>query len=798
MLTIRKKLVILGTLLTLIPTLTVNYFISSSALQSATESLKQEAENKLTVVRETTTNNIKNYFDFINNQIITFSNNRFTKQAMSEFTNAYQDIDDGISRVNNNEQRTSLLNYYQNDYDKKFKYLNNDNSANPEKLLNALNNTSISMQYHYISNNPAALGEKDQMIRANQNNSYNDIHEKYHPSIRQYQEQFSYYDIFLIEPETGTIVYSVFKELDFATSLRTGPYANSGIGIAFKKALALKKNESALTDFKPYVPSYNGAASFISSPIYEGNTLLGIAIFQMPINKINSVMTHKHDWISVGLGDSGETYLVGNDLTMRSDGRFLIENKTNYLALMRSIKLPENVINEIDHRDTTIDLQPVKTKGTKAALNGITGFDIFPDYRGINVLSAYRPINILGINWAVMSEIDEEEAFAPIVILKEKIIKNAAIISIIAIFIGATLGWLFANILTKPLTYITAMVSDISAVDGDFTQRIKVTGNNEISTLSIKINLFIEHIDNMLSDLLKTLVRLVPISQEQSEFNNKLTESLSQQKAQADIVNECLLEATEATVTVNSELLGINNATEQGNQAVDESEQSITMTSENINELSTTMKNAVTAIKKLEEDTDNISTIIDVINSISEQTNLLALNAAIEAARAGDAGRGFAVVASEVRELAQKTKLSTQEVASMVETIQSSTKTVVNLMSNGQENVNKSTQQMDETSDKLTNLKSAMSLIFERVSAIDSAIDTQKSSFQQVTNSYQKIDVIFQQAHKDSSTAAQIGIDIGKLGDKLMSMVNSYKVTDTNYSTKRRNKHRKENEPKPS
>lgn len=786
MLSIRSKLVILGTLLTLVPALTVDYFISSSALQHATSSLKLEAENKLTAVRETTASSINHYFDFINDQIITFSNNNATKQAMAEFTTAYQEVDDDVSSLSNNEQKKSVLNYYKNHYDKKFKHLNNNQSSNPEVLINGLNNTSIEMQYQYISNNPAVLGEKDKMIRADQANSYNQYHEKYHPSINQYQQKFGYYDIFLVDPDTGVIVYSVFKELDFATSLKTGPYANSGIGIAFRKALKLNKNESYLTDFKPYVPSYNGAASFISSPIYKDDKLLGIAIFQMPIDRINAVMTHDHEWSQVGLGNSGETYLIGNDFTMRSDGRFLIENKTDYLKMMETINLPKDTIHEIELRNSTIGLQPVETKGTKAAISGITGFDIFPGYRGINVLSAYKPINILGLNWAVMSEIDEEEAFASIALLEAEIVNNAIIIGIVAMVIGASLGWILANMFTRPLIYITKMVDDISSVDGDFTRRVTIKGDDEISDLSTKINTFIDHVDQMLSELLKSLVRLVPISQEQSEFNDKLTKSLSQQKIQADIVNGCLLDATEATTTVNDELLGINNATEQGNLAVNESESSITMASKNIDDLSTTMDSALTAVTQLEKDTDNISTIVEVINSISAQTNLLALNAAIEAARAGEAGRGFAVVASEVRDLAQKTNHSTKEIALMIETIQSSTRAVATLMSNGQENVKTSSLQMNETNDKLTNLKSAMGLIIERVDTIDIAIDTQKSSFQQVTTSYQEMDIIFQQAHKNSDIAAEIGNDIVQLGDKLMGMVKDYKVSDTNYSTQRR------------
>ena len=785
--TIKTKLIILGTLLTFLPTLAVNYFISKSFIETTSQSLHESAEQKLTAVREATANHIKDYFNLINDQIITFSDDKMIKQAMLDFSQAYSELTERIDHEENPQHQKSLLTYYKNQYDNKFKTLNSSQSAQPESLLKKLNPTSVALQFRYISNNAAPLGEKDTLQQAPENDNYNTTHGTYHPTINRYQQQFGYYDIFLVEPDSGNIVYSVFKELDYATSLKTGPYANSGIGIAFQKALgATNKNQTFLTDFKPYLPSYNSAASFISSPIYQDDELVGVVIFQMPVDRINGVMTHHQNWNEVGLGNSGETYLVGEDFTMRSEGRFLIEDKPGYLTLMANIGLAKNTITEINNKETTIGLQEVKTIGTQAALAGNTGFAIFPDYRGINVLSSYKPITLLGLNWAVMSEIDEAEAFASITTLKATIIKNSIIIGTISMMIGATLGWLFSQILIRPIKNITRMVEDIAQGEGDLTQRIEVIGNNEISVLSTKINAFIFHIDDTFSALLKTLVRLVPISKEQSQFNGKLTSSLDKQKRQADTVNQCLQAANESTIIVNTELTEINKATDQGHQAVNQSEQSVLLTSGNIENLSNTIQGAVAAITQLKLDTDKISGIIDVINSISEQTNLLALNAAIEAARAGDAGRGFAVVASEVRELAQKTKLSTQEVANMVNTIQSSTMAVVELMDDGQENADKSSVQIQETTEKLLSVKNAMTEIVARVNAIDGAIDTQKNNFQEVTERYSEMNQIFTEAQKHSENASKIGVDINKLGDKLMGMVNRYKVTDNSFSTKER------------
>lgn len=790
---IKTKLILLGTLLTLIPTLVVNYIMSNTAIESASQSLQTSAEQKLTVVRETTSEHIEDYFHFIQDQMITFSDDERVREAMIDFSSAYQAYQTEAKNDDVQGYQASLANYYNNQFDAKFKNINAGDSAEPAQLLKRLNPTSMALQYHYISNNKAKLGEKDQLLSVKEDHRYHKVHTNYHPTIHHYQQQFEYYDIFLVDAKTGNVVYSVFKELDYATSLKNGAYADSGIGDAFKKALtATDKNQTFLTDFKPYLPSYNAAASFISSPIFDQGKITGVVIFQMPVDRINAVMTHSREWEKVGLGASGETYLVGEDFTMRSDGRFLLEDKPSYLALMEQINLAPKTIQNIKNKDTTIGLQPVETQGTKAALNGETGFAIFPDYRNVNVLSAYKPINVMGLNWAVMSEIDEDEAFYAIKKLKSNIINKAIIVSLIVVLIGAMLGWLFSQILIRPINNITEMVSSIGEGEGDLTGRVPLVGNNEITLLSKKINAFIDNIDNTFSNLLRTLVRLVPISLEQSEYNEKLSSSLAQQKVQADIVNQCLMDANTATETVNNELVHINDATELCHQAVNDSESSVDLTSDNINALSDTIQQAVKAITELKSDTDGISRIIDVINSISEQTNLLALNAAIEAARAGEAGRGFAVVASEVRDLAQKTKLSTKEVADMVNTIQSSTQKVVGLMDSGQDNADKSSLQMKETSEQLVSVKSSMEMIVDRVSAIDVAIDEQKVGFNQVTVSYQEMNHIFVDAEEHSNNASKIGQDISKLGDKLMDMVNGYKVSDNDFSTKRRASIRKD------
>ncbi|WP_324768307.1 methyl-accepting chemotaxis protein [Pokkaliibacter plantistimulans] len=793
-LSIRSKVGLLGTFLAFVPTLIVSIVLSTISLDQGSKALREAAQQKLTAVRDATAQSIENYFKQIDDQVVTFSDNLMVIDAMKALDTAFTDYNKSLSADELAKRTSSVQQYYEQQFDAKFQGMNEGKSANPDAILQQTAQQSVPLQYLFISNNPAPLGQKDGMDKPAEDNPYSQLHAKYHPVLHEYQQHFGYYDIFLVNP-AGDVVYTVFKELDFTTNLKNGPYANTGLGEAFKGAMALGgKDKFYITDFKPYVPSYNAPAAFVSSPIYDGNTLVGVLIFQMPVERINAVMTHNHEWKTTGLGDSGETYLVGPDKLMRSDGRFLIEDKSGYLNALRSLGVASATVDEIDQKETTIGLQTVDTKGVNEALGGNAGFGIFPDYRHVPVLSAYKPLNLNGLNWVVMSEIDESEAFAPIVALRHTILLDAVIACLCALVAGTLMGWLFAGVMTRPLKLMITTVNDIAQGEGDLTQRLPVKGTDEIAQLSQGINAFITHVDDTFSAVLKSVVRLVPISQDLADVNTHLVQSTHEQKQQADAVNHCLLETNESTRTVDNELSGISEATSAGNTVVEASQQVVGDVSKAMAGLSNNIEQAVQAIANLKGDTDRIATVIDVINGIAEQTNLLALNAAIEAARAGEAGRGFAVVADEVRSLASKTRQSTNEVTEMVTAIQSGTRNVVTLMESGKANADKSNAQVNEATAKLRSVTEAMYLISERVDRIAQAIEQQQHNFVQVTDRYEQMNASFESSQLSSAQASTVGHDVKKLGDKLMDMIKRFKVTDDNWSTQRRNKLRAEEE----
>lgn len=196
--------------------------------------------------------------------------------------------------------------------------LANADSSETVKILNEFNDgwnnlktPKAYLQQVFIHDNPNEAGQKDKLIDSGDGTYYGDVHKAYHPHFLSIKDQKGYYDVFLIN-ENGDIVYTVYKELDYATNLENGQWANSDLGNVFKKAKeAGKKDVIAFSDFAPYAPSNNVPASFIAAPIYDGDTFKGVIAYQMPIDRFNSVFHDDEKTV--------DSYAVGMDGILRSN-----------------------------------------------------------------------------------------------------------------------------------------------------------------------------------------------------------------------------------------------------------------------------------------------------------------------------------------------------------------------------------------------------------------------------------------------------------------------------------------------
>ncbi len=465
---------------------TVAYFGGKAAVTSNTM-------DHLTSVRASKASQIETYFSDVRNQTSVFSKDTMFIDALREFSAAFHTL--GSADLTD-DQRAAVVSYYQNSFLPNLEAYS-EQSVNLDAILPA-RAESLYLQEKYIASNPWPEDEMHMLESTDDGSDYDDVHRAYHPILRDLVAQLGYRNLFLIDMD-GNVVFTVSKEPDFATNLVDGPFRDTSLAAAFKATISAEDpNTVRLVDFDHYPPSLNEPSAFIASPINDGAQRLGALVLQIDIAEIDSVMTDDGRWRADGLGDTGETYLVGPDHRMRSNSRFLIEDPEGYVEVLAEAGMAALDRQRIQTYDSSILIQEVSTEASKAALAGLTDTAVTEDYRGVRVLSSYAPLSLPDVKWAILADIDAEEAFAPVTQFTRRLVVGLGGMLILMV----PVSWLFARRFVAPIAVLDGAARRFA--EGDDDVEVQITGQDELGSLSSSFNRMVSAIRQNTADLNRT------------------------------------------------------------------------------------------------------------------------------------------------------------------------------------------------------------------------------------------------------------------------------------------------------
>jgi len=328
----------------------------------------------------------------------------------------------------------------------------------------------------------------------------------------------------------------------------------------------------------------------------------------------------------------------------------------------------------------------------------------------------------------------------------------------------------------KPIRSVAESMREISQGEGDLTVRLNTNGKDEISALSHSFNEFVAKIQATVSDVAKSVSSLTVSTDSMKQLNNTAVDLINQQETETAQVSAAMTQMALSVDEVAQSSSKAMNAAQSAQSQASKGREVVNETTDSIQALAGQVATATVAMTELGEQSENIGTVLDVINGIAEQTNLLALNAAIEAARAGEQGRGFAVVADEVRNLASKTSEATDEIRELVSALQSKAKNASDMMSLSQDQAQATVANGEKTEQALGGIIEAVEEINGINQQIACATEEQAVTARNVSGNVEQINNAAHDIAETSSQTSDATEQLHALSGDLDALVHQFKV----------------------
>lgn len=353
---------------------------------------------------------------------------------------------------------------------------------------------------------------------------------------------------------------------------------------------------------------------------------------------------------------------------------------------------------------------------------------------------------------------------------------NGSIIGVLTTLVLVLAGMLIANSITRNISQVNQSLKALASGDGDLTIRLESKSNDEIGTLVDNFNVFLDKLQNLISNVVSVTGRLTASAEKMSEVSVQTSANIKRQQAQTEMISTAMTELTSSAEAVAAHALEGEKAATSADQAANEGHQVVTQSVDSINRLAGDIKRAAQKIHVLGNDAENIGAVLDVIKAVAEQTNLLALNAAIEAARAGDQGRGFSVVADEVRTLAQRTQQSTSEIQTVITKLQEGAREAILAMDDSQQQAEVSVSEAVKAGDSLNMITEAVKAINAMNAEISAAAEEQSTVAREAENNILEISNVGEDAVKCVETTETASNDVAELSAELNKLVSMFKI----------------------
>jgi methyl-accepting chemotaxis protein len=683
------------------------------AYYKAKVELKERAAKQAESVGDGDLLEVKAYFNELSDLLVEQSVSPYLLQSMIDFDAAFQKYD--LLPFDTHDS-ARVETFYKADFTKAFREKSGDPAFSGDAKFLELDQLAKNAQFDFIAANENQVGEKHKLDAPRRASEYARVHSAVHPALRSFLERHALYDMMLINP-SARVVYTVFKEVDFAQSLEHTLLKGSGLERAFRGAQNLKSGEFYFDDYAAYGPSYNQPASFLSAPLYKGSLFVGAIVFQVPINKISEIAMERS-----GLGQNGQTLIFGQDGKLRVDA---FRSKELY-----------NVAASFAGAETSKMSFPALTD----ALSGKFGNFFGESYDGLTTITHAAPFKIGTAQWIILTELDEAEVMVGL--------RHLSIVLVLFTFFAVSTIGIFATV---------------------FAGR-----------LGSKLERVIKGLTTNMKNLSASAQAAEKSSSGLSSATTEQASSLQETMASIEEISAMVAQNAESAQKASDTVSENAKSTVAGAQGVDEMIEAMRDIKTTNEEILLQMEESNREFGQIVKIISEIGLKTKVINDIVFQTKLLSFNASVEAARAGEHGKGFAVVAEEVGNLAQMSGNAAKEITAMLgqsiksvnEIVEGTKLKVDRLVEVGRDKVDFGQSVAERCKMTLDEISRSAAVLKDMVGEIAQASHEQAKGVQEINVAVTQLDQVTQTNASLANQSSQESVQLRKETEDLQESLN--------------------------
>lgn len=621
-------------------------------------------------------------------------------------------------------------------------YAKNMLKSEVNQILTSVNNTKKKEVVNFLEERMKSirLQSKSQNIAVlSDNNFYQIAHSLY----KDYMDIFGYTDILMLDP-AGTVMFSASVNQNDPTANVT--FLDDPVLVKLAKEVITKK-DVVMTDMTRYKPLHT-ISIFMGAPILGDNGKpTAILVFVINASQISNLMKK-----NIEAGKTMESYLVGPEFLMRSASRFTT----------KKVVMSKN-INSIASR-----LAFEKGSGTTKMI----------DYRGKKVMCAYSTLGLdstlkTGFDWAIITKVDQSEAFAFLKNLRRNIILTLCLL--ILLVFGA--GYIQSNGIAGPLKKLSMHVALMD--EGDFSvpwPEGDYTRSDELGSLINSYNRGTNRLRKQIRQIKDSANLLVSSISQISATASQISSSASETSSSISEVTTTMEEVRQTSEMSMEKARNVAKSADRTSKISQAGKLSTKNTMAGVNRIRKEMNYIAESTVKLSEQTQRISEIINTVTDIADQSNILSVNAAIEAAKAGEQGKGFAVVAQEVKTLANQSKDATSQIKTILDDIQKATSAAVMATERGTKTVEEAVELSEQSGDAIDRLTDDVGESSEAALQITVSTQQQLTGMDQLSMAMESINDATLQ-NLDSVRQLEDAIkNMEDMGHIMTNFVSAYKI----------------------